>query len=292
MDGDADAKIGRSKWGEFSVPDEKPPIPVSKGNVLLEFKSRNTPLMQKSVSTTSLASSSNHEDEEELESDEISMGDQGIVYANSLQESIVAQVTKQKDVFFKSQQRGEPALTSREKRKIALELLQASPSLFLSRYGGHLEQAHFEYFHQFEDNYEVKFYLQKFENAKETTSTVKNRRYHALKALIKEGEYFSMPQMKERNPMLFDRLVGKYMSEEDKNAMDPRPNLCSLSTVLMAHAERDEHSSQRRKDQLAEELAWGEEESSSDEEESDTPNEDEKKIMEDEFVSSKYKFKS
>lgn len=284
MDEEFDPKVGRSQWGEFAVADKASVPSPLKGSVLLELEPKNAASALETLSTMSLASSSNHEDDEEMESDST---DNQTAYANSLQESIIAHVVKQKEAFFKSQQRGEPTLTNQQKRAIALELLESSPSVFLSRYGSYLEEAHFQYFLQLEGTYEVKFYLEKIEKDKKKGKQVRNRRYHAMKALIEKGGYFSMPEMKERNPMLFERLVGKYMSKEEKEAMDQRPNLCSLSTVLMEHIDRDGGSSQRRRDQEAEELVW-EGESSEDEDESEPPNEEEKKMMEEEFRSSKY----
>lgn len=43
----------------------------------------------------------------------------------------------------------------------------------------------------------------------------KNRRYQAMLELLK-GDYFSDNEMRNREPLLWEQLVGQYLSEEEK----------------------------------------------------------------------------
>lgn len=43
----------------------------------------------------------------------------------------------------------------------------------------------------------------------------KNRRYQAMIELLK-GDYFSNNEMRNREPLLWEQLVGQYLSEEEK----------------------------------------------------------------------------
>lgn len=45
---------------------------------------------------------------------------------------------------------------------------------------------------------------------------VRNRRFEALKKLVSEGSYFSEYEMKKRNPLLYEQLIGKFLTEEEE----------------------------------------------------------------------------
>lgn len=49
---------------------------------------------------------------------------------------------------------------------------------------------------------------------------MRNRRFEAMNELIKEGSYFSDTEMKTRNPLLFEHLVGQYLTPEEKEVSD------------------------------------------------------------------------
>ncbi len=209
-----------------------------------------------------------------------------------LREEILSHVSNcSGETFFRSQQRDEPELSSVEKKEIAASLLDSSPSNFLARFGKVLDPSHLFYFHQYKDSYEVMFYLQQLENrATVSKVSVKNRRFHAMNEMIKQGEYFSMKEMRKRNPTLFHQLVEKYMSMEEKRMLEQEePKICNLSTIFMAHIDGDENSSKRKNEQKADQFAW-DQASSSEEEEYDTEDDDagqeEKRFFRDEFISS------
>lgn len=46
---------------------------------------------------------------------------------------------------------------------------------------------------------------------------IKNRRFEALKKLITEGSYFSEEEMRKRNPLLYEQLIGQFLTEEEKH---------------------------------------------------------------------------
>lgn len=193
-------------------------------------------------------------------------------------------------LFFKSQQKGDLKLLRKEKKEIAATLLESNPSLFLSRYGKCLTPDHLLYFHQFKESYEVQFHLQQLEKSSASKAKlIKNRRYQAMQELISQGEYFSMSEMRNRNPLLFQHLIERHMTAEEREEVQPAQDAtCDLSTVLMAHINRDEqHRSVRRQEQEAEQMAWNEDEPS-DEENSDAESElddDEKELLKQEFIS-------
>ena len=281
-------KIGRSCWGEFKE-DVKPEHKKIVGKVLLELP-RTTEVvddiikipqhLEKSSCSTSNSSAASQEIPE------------GTV---SLKEEIVNCVTLKDSSYFKSQQRGEADLSYEEKKTIATSLLDSSPSKFLSRFGKFLRLHHLSHFDQFHDDYEVNFYVRQLDKSlKHRSSVVKNRRYQAMNELIEKGEYFSLNEMRKRNPLLFGHLVEKYMSEEEKHILNQaRLGECELSTVLMAHMDRDQYSSTRRKEQEAEQSAWDEEEEEGEEEEEEEDEKEvvdaEKDLLKEEFVSTMYR---
>nr|XP_012216227.1 PREDICTED: vacuolar protein sorting-associated protein 35 isoform X4 [Linepithema humile] len=140
---------------------------------------------------------------------------------NSLEEELLNHVANSKAIF-KSQQKEEPELTFKEKRAIAEKLLEKSRCLFLSKFGHYLKMEHLEYFNKSED-YETAYHinrLRRYFNNSTRHIDVRNRRYEALKTLIEKGEYFSECEMMKRNPLLYEHLVGQYLTEEEKKARD------------------------------------------------------------------------
>lgn len=61
-----------------------------------------------------------------------------------------------------------------------------------------------------------KFILEqiKSQNNDKRAQLVKNRRYLAIQALRAEGSYFSNEKMREREPYLFDLMVGQYLDDK------------------------------------------------------------------------------
>lgn len=163
--------------------------------------------------------------------------------------------------IFKSQQKGEPELTVEEKHVIAKKLLEKSCCLFLSKFGHYLKEEHLEYFSKNED-YETTYHvnrLRRYFNNLTRHVDIRNRRYEALKTLIEKGEYFSECEMMKRNPLLYEHLVGQYLTEEEKKARDSiDTHNANYVDVLMETIERDKlqkhlRSQQKEEDSVREE---------------------------------------
>ncbi len=94
------------------------------------------------------------EEEEEEDSEEEDLDEERSALLSALAKCPVA--------HFKSQQRGEPELTERQRRRLAAEVLERSPALFLARFGAHLAEAHLEYFDSMAEwDTEVAFHLKR-----------------------------------------------------------------------------------------------------------------------------------
>ncbi|KAI4498657.1 hypothetical protein M0802_006363 [Mischocyttarus mexicanus] len=148
------------------------------------------------------------------------------------------------DANFKSQQKGDPELTFEEKRTIANDLLKKSHCLFLAKFGHHLNEEHLKYFDSVKDeNYEISYHINRLRrhfNNSIRQRDIKNRRYEVLKKLIDEGEYFSECEMMKRNPLLYEHLVGQYLTQKQKEIRDniDMKNITFLH-LLMESIDRD-----------------------------------------------------
>ncbi|XP_017755217.1 PREDICTED: coiled-coil domain-containing protein 97 [Eufriesea mexicana] len=190
----------------------------------------------------------------------------------SLEEELLCYVAKTKAIF-KSQQKDDPDLTFEEKLTIARNILHKSYCLFLSKFGHYMKKEHLRFFEKNKDeDYEVAYHfnrLQRYFNSSARQTDVRNRRYQALKTLIQEGEYFSETEMMKRNPLLYEHLIGQYMTEKQKNIRD-NIDIKNITFVnlLMESIERD-RLNEKQKLQVEEEQNIMEE-NDSDEEQEDT----------------------
>ncbi|XP_077522832.1 coiled-coil domain-containing protein 97-like [Amblyomma americanum] len=200
--------------------------------------------------------------------------------------------------FFKHQQRGEPDLTYEEKREIAANLLDSNVPLFLQRYSRYLYREDAPYFEALRRvNYEVDFHVKQIEKrkdrSKELSVQTKNRRYEALERLKTGGEYFSDKELRRRNPLLFEQMIGRYMTEKEKQDLDKMDfSTLTFSGLLMEHIDRNEVTSRRRQQQDLEEATFEENDSDSDDEEcqEDAPcvSATEKRMLRNEFMNTMY----
>ncbi len=149
------------------------------------------------------------------------------------------------DAIFKLQHKDEPDLSIEEKRDIASGLLSSNPGQFLFRFGRYLKPDHLLLFEQFRLDYAVDHYLN--ENAaaqtapgrRRTAALSRNRRLAAVEDMMDEGDYFTELEMKKRDPRLYEEMVGKYMTEEEKLALENSVGTSrddqKLSTILTEH---------------------------------------------------------
>lgn len=195
---------------------------------------------------------------------------------NTLEEELLTHLANSKAIF-KSQQKGDPELTFEEKRTIAGELLEKSHCLFLSKFGHYLKVEHLEYFSKSKD-YETVYHvnrLRRYFNSSTRHVDVRNRRYEALKAMIEKGEYFSECEMMKRNPLLYEHLVGQYLTEEEKKVRDTIDTRnTNYVDVLMETIERSKVEKHLKFQQKEEEEAVQEEDDDDDDDNDDDDDDD------------------
>merc|ERR1712096_326641 len=104
---------------------------------------------------------------------------------------------------------------------------------------------------------------------------VKNRRYAAMQKMLNgNDDHFSETAMKARNPLLHEQLVGRFMTEEEKEEKE-RPDMsnCSLTNIILEHMDLNKERDDKKR--LKEEEDEDEEEFDTDEDESDDVEEEE-----------------
>merc|ERR1719350_1497216 len=223
---------------------------------------------------------SDEEEEEDLDSDVLA--------------SIINTAVKSEG-FFRHQQVGEGELATDEKEKIVKELVQSKPALFLQRFGRFLSVAQLDYFESLQDeDFELSHYLKETKQLtcrKVRQQRVKNRRYAMLQRMLAASHpHFSESAMRERNPLLYQQLVGKFMTAEEK-AADEAVDMtnCSLSKIILEHMDINKERDDRKREEKEEQ----EEEFDSEEEaDGDDKNvarlEGGKEFLKQEFVNAAY----
>lgn len=171
---------------------------------------------------------------------------------DELREALLTHICNQDRAFIKSQQIDEPELKFDEKFKILENLLQDSHLKFLQRFGCHLRKDHLKYF-ECPDN-EICEYLRIIEHEMDHQSVrVKNRRYAVMLKMLQGDEYFSLIEMRSREPLLYEQYVGQYESPEEKRAhLRPNSETDTLVDVLLKGIDNrhtDEMEEQQRKEE-------------------------------------------
>lgn len=194
-------------------------------------------------------------------------------------DDIISSLTYDTKICFKNQQKWEADLTCKEKFDIAMEIFEKSKLNFLIKFGKHLKRDQLDYFQRFTEHSELDWEeiklvltdLYKTCSADHNNKIIKNRRYEALKQMVKEDTYFSEIEMMKRNPLLYEQLVGQYMSEQevkdrDRYKMDEQ---CTFVKILMEGIERD-NAEEFKKVQAENEDNQMEEEDTSEDDDEDT----------------------
>ncbi|KAK6755580.1 hypothetical protein RB195_014134 [Necator americanus] len=135
-------------------------------------------------------------------------------------DAMFERILNKPDVFYRHQQNNEPDLTSDDKRGILSDLLQSNKTLFLQRYGQYLNAVDCAVF-QDETDPLIRFMVGQIEVRKSDAQNLKTRRFLALQKLKEKGSYFSDEKMREREPYLYDVMVGKYIDEKDRINLRP-----------------------------------------------------------------------
>lgn len=171
--------------------------------------------------------------------------DGGPLNLDGLKETLLTHICTENKAFFKHQQINEPEISYDERKGIALEILNKSHSKFLQRFGMNMKKEHLQFFelqsYQEPEQDEVNENIKSIRwNLDHHNIIVRNRRYAALVKLIKDKKYFSESEMKSRDPLLFEQLIGQYQSVDAKRAnRRPDPKTDTLVDVLLQGIDYD-----------------------------------------------------
>lgn len=185
---------------------------------------------------------------------------------------VIEDLANKDTIFYKSQQKDESDINKTEKLQILTDTFQKSKANFLWRYGENLTNEQLHLFEQFSDDpiegYEITHHLKFFQqmhSAKCKHKYVKNKRYAALKSLIEEDSYFTETEMMKRNPLLYEQLVGQYLSLKEKRIRDhKRETPLTFVNVLLDGIEKEQITAKRKKQEELEDSETDEIDSSSD----------------------------
>uniref|UniRef100_A0A8B9RK35 CCD97-like C-terminal domain-containing protein n=1 Tax=Astyanax mexicanus TaxID=7994 RepID=A0A8B9RK35_ASTMX len=193
----------------------------------------------------------------------------------------------------KSQQLGEPDLSVEEKKKVLLEQYETKPLVFLERYHAHMQPEHLEAFSHLSSDCRAQYYcteVQKRASCSSNRTRVRNHRYAALRALQKEGQYFSEEQMRFREPLLYEQYIGQYLSDEEilqrsEQAMQQGP--ACLSDLLISSYQEKQLQNRLQEEQDREQCAEEEEEeeNNASRQAEWEPSAEEKAMLREEFLS-------
>ncbi|XP_039976296.1 coiled-coil domain-containing protein 97 [Xiphias gladius] len=118
----------------------------------------------------------------------------------------------------KSQQIGEAELTPEQRREELLHQYRSRPLVFLERYHACMKPQHLSVFAHVSSDPRAQHYskvIQRRAAGCTNRTRVRNQRYAALRALQKEGQYFSEEQMRIREPLLYEQYIGQYLTDEE-----------------------------------------------------------------------------
>lgn len=118
----------------------------------------------------------------------------------------------------KSQQKGDAELTMKQRREELLHQYRSRPLVFLERYHASLKPQNLSAFAHVSSDPRVLHYSEVIERraaAFTNRTRVRNQRYAALRALQREGEYFSEEQMRIREPLLYEQYIGQYLTDDE-----------------------------------------------------------------------------
>uniref|UniRef100_A0A8C6NJA6 Coiled-coil domain containing 97 n=1 Tax=Nothobranchius furzeri TaxID=105023 RepID=A0A8C6NJA6_NOTFU len=194
----------------------------------------------------------------------------------------------------KSQQVGEAELTVGERKQELREQYRSRPLVFLERYHTHLQPEHLPAFVHVCADPRAQHYsgvVQSRASGCINRTRVRNQRYAALRALQKEGRYFSEEQMRMREPLLYEQYIGQYLTDEEVRAQEgPGGATAGLAHLLLNSYQERLIQNRLQEEQEREDAAQEEEEEDDDEEGEDDrkewePTAEEKVLLREEFIS-------
>uniref|UniRef100_A0A3Q2NXX8 Coiled-coil domain containing 97 n=1 Tax=Fundulus heteroclitus TaxID=8078 RepID=A0A3Q2NXX8_FUNHE len=202
----------------------------------------------------------------------------------------------------KSQQIGEAELTFGERREELLLQYRSRPLVFLERYQAHLKPEHLPAFAHVSSDPRAQHYSRLVQTRAAgcaDRTRVRNQRYAALRALQKEGEYFSEEQMRMREPLLYEQYIGQFLTDEEVLERSQEAMLdgaqegqgggsCGLANLLLNSYQERLIQSRLQEEQEREDGAQEEDEDDEDDgvqQEGWEPTADEKALLREEFIS-------
>ncbi|KAM4634375.1 coiled-coil domain-containing protein 97 [Polymixia lowei] len=279
-------------WGEIEPPSKTKPSLCDSDGLL---KTPVSPPMEPKTQSPRCELNSSTNTKEPLQDNQVvSSGVSAMVEAVALSGSLV-----------KSQQIGEAELTLDQRREELLQQFRSRPLVFLERYQANLKPQHLAAFSHLSSDPRAQHYcrvIQRRATGRTDRTRVRNQRYAALRALQREGQYFSEEQMRMREPLLYEQYIGQYLTDEEifersQEAMQagaqggPRgPEGC---TGGLAHILLNSYQERLIQNQLEEEQEREEGAQEEDEEEDDDnglkgdwePTSEEKALLREEFIS-------
>lgn len=179
---------------------------------------------------------------------------------DTLKVNMIDHLVFENKAFFRSQQINDPDITDKERRSIAEKLLQQSHKKFLFRFGSHIKEEHLRFFenqcYSSEDEYEVKYLLKDIRTKlKNRVRDVRNRRFAALQRMLDTTTYFSEKEMMFREPLLYEQLIGRYMTAGEKRLRDDVDSDIEYSGVLLERISNDHLTELKQKQENEEQLA-------------------------------------
>ncbi|XP_035510584.1 coiled-coil domain-containing protein 97 [Morone saxatilis] len=204
----------------------------------------------------------------------------------------------------KSQQIGEAELSLEERREELLHQYSSRPLVFLERYHAYLKPPNLSAFAHVCSDPRVQHYskvIQRRAAACTNRTRVRNQRYAALRALQREGQYFSEEQMRMREPLLYEQYIGQYLTDEEvlersQEAMqddaqgEPGGGTGGLAHLLLNSYQERLIQNRLQEEQDREEGAREEEEDEDDDDDTvrqqeGEPTPEEKALLREEFIS-------
>ncbi|XP_026181463.1 coiled-coil domain-containing protein 97 [Mastacembelus armatus] len=147
--------------------------------------------------------------------------DQPIVSVSQAESSCVSSMVEavaRSGCPVKSQQIGEAELTPEQRREELLHQYRSRPLVFLERYHACIKPQHLSAFSHVSSDPRAQHYskvIQRRATGCTNRTRIRNQRYAALRALQKEGQYFSEEQMRVREPLLYEQYIGQYLTDEE-----------------------------------------------------------------------------
>lgn len=157
---------------------------------------------------------------------------------DTIKSNMINHLVFENKAYFRSQQINDPDITDNERRTICEELLHQSHKKFLFRFGSHIQEKHLSFFenqrYSSDDEYEIKYLLTQIRTKlKNRVRDVRNRRYVALQKMLDSTTYFSEKEMMSREPLLYEQLIGRYMTDGERRLRDGVEGDTVYSGVLL-----------------------------------------------------------